>query len=276
MDCTKSNTYIVTGATGGIGSAIVESLVARQVPRIVLAVRNEEAGAELARTYAQSATEVTVARLDLASFSSVREFAARMSADGIGVKALINNAGMLARHKTVTADGYEATMQVNFLAPVLLTHLLLPRMTHDSSVIFTTSFMRRVGYIEPAWKDMSLYHYNRFAVYSWSKLMLAQVARVMAPKLAVSGIRVNCTDPGIVNTEILRLGNSFVDSMADHLLRPAIRTPRQAAEATMHALDSRLFGQVFTRHGHKAIAMRDNAGVSEKAVADMLRCNAQA
>lgn len=271
MNSYSNRTIIVTGATGGIGSAIVDSLVCRKAPHITLAVRDTEAGFKLAERYTSANTTFSVRHLDLTLFSSVKKFADGIAAGELPVGALINNAGMLARRLTVTTDGYEATMQVNFLAPVLLTTLLLPAMANNSCVLFTSSFMRRVGYIEPDWMGLSLHHFNRFVVYAWSKLMLTQMAREMAPSMACRGIRLNCTDPGIVNTEILRLGNSFIDSLADHLLRPTIRTPQQAAEATLKALDSPLYGQIFTRHGYSAIAFRDPKHISEKAVADMMR-----
>lgn len=271
VNSNPDKTCIVTGATGGIGSAIVDSLVRRDTPHITLAVRNTEAGLRLAERYASASTIFSVRHLDLASFDSTKQFAEGITAEGLSVDKLINNAGMLARRLTVTADGYEATMQVNFLAPVLLTNLLLPSLTNGSSVLFTSSFMRRVAYIEPDWMGLSIHHFNRFVVYAWSKLMLTQIAREMASAMACRGIRLNCTDPGIVNTEILRLGNSFVDSLADHLLRPVIRTPQQAAEATTKALDSQIYSQIFTRRGYSAIAFRDPQHISEKAVADMMQ-----
>ncbi len=262
--------HIVTGATGGIGSAIVEALVARQAARVILAVRNLQSGIRLAERYAGAVTRVEVAECDLSSFRSVREFAGYIKENHIPVAALINNAGMLARQKAVTVDGYEATMQVNFLSPALLSHLLVSEMTAGSSIIFTTSFMRRIGYIEPDWQGLSIHHFNRFVVYSWSKLMLAQYAREIAPELSREGIRVNCTDPGIVNTEILRLGCAPVDWLADRVLRPFISTPAYAARATMAALDSPLTGQVFTPSSHSPIAMRDYRRISANAVAAIL------
>lgn len=262
--------YIVTGATGGIGSAITDALVARQVPRIILAVRNTEAGLRLAGRYSGVSTRIEVAECDLAVFQSVRNFARYIKENGIPVCALINNAGMLARQKTVTTDGYEATMQVNFLAPALLANLLETDMTAGSSIIFTTSFMRRVGYIEPDWLGLSIHHFNRFIVYSWSKLMLAQYAREIAPELARKGIRVNCTDPGIVDTEILRLGWRPVDWLADRVLRPAISTPAYAAGATVAALDSPLTGQIFTPTSHSPIAMRDHRRIAAAAVSRVI------
>ncbi|WP_289712533.1 SDR family NAD(P)-dependent oxidoreductase [uncultured Muribaculum sp.] len=259
--------YIVTGATGGIGRAIVDGLAERGVKNIVLGVRNLNAGEKIARMYGGT---VAVELLDLASFASVCSFASRILASEIPVRALINNAGVLASRKDITVDGYETTMQVNWLSPVLLSYLLMPRIEKGGSILFTTSFMRRVCRVTSHWHKLSTGKFNRFKVYAWSKLMLAQTARYMSAELRRNGIFINCTDPGIVDTEILRLGYRVVDGLADCILRPVISTPRQGAECTFRALEASDSGCVFTRRGCRPIAMRDSRHVSFSAVKSVI------
>lgn len=260
--CPSDGLCVVTGATGGIGSAIVDGLVESGAKHIVLAVRNVDAGMKLAANYTGIDCEIIVMRCDLSDFAQLHSFAGEVLKLDKPIWALINNAGMLASRKCITVDGYEATMQINWLAPLYLTRLLTPAMGSGGRILFTTSFMRRVCRVNWCWQSLSVERFNRFRVYSWSKLMLAQVAREIAVALRPKGIMVNCTDPGIVDTKILRLGNRVVDTLADFLLRPLIRTPRQGAEATFRALASDSTGQVFTRHGNKPIAVRDSRHLS--------------
>ena len=63
--------------------------------------------------------------LDLTNFASVRAFAARVVADLDTVDAVIHNAGTIAGC-TNTTDGFDVSMQTNYLAPVLLNRLFLP------------------------------------------------------------------------------------------------------------------------------------------------------
>ncbi|MDQ3035724.1 MAG: SDR family NAD(P)-dependent oxidoreductase, partial [Myxococcota bacterium] len=77
--------------------------------------------------------------LDLASLASVRAFAARASHDP-PIQALVCNAGMRDRDPaSVTADGFDATFQVNHLAHFLLTSLLVPSLAPTARVVVVPS-----------------------------------------------------------------------------------------------------------------------------------------
>ncbi|HEV7173577.1 oxidoreductase [Pedococcus sp.] len=116
----SGTTAIVTGATSGIG--LVEARVlAEHGAHVVLAVRNVEAGRVAADTIGGS---TSVERLDLASLSSVRDFAARV---GGPVDLLVNNAGVMSPPtRRTTEDGFELQFGTNHLGHFALTGLLLP------------------------------------------------------------------------------------------------------------------------------------------------------
>ena len=131
-------TFVLTGATDGIGTAAARRLL-RDGARVIIGARNLSRGtaaaAALGRETGNSAIEAQY--LDLANLSSVVEFAAAVSetgsADdeaegGVSLTALLNNAGSLEGACTPTIDGFETSTQVNYLAPALLTRLLLPRL----------------------------------------------------------------------------------------------------------------------------------------------------
>ena len=90
-------------------------------PRVILAVRNLELGAQRA---AEIGGDVSVVKLDLADLASVRAFPALFDGD---VDILINNAGVVAQHRAETVDGFESTLGTNFLGPFALTNLLFGR-----------------------------------------------------------------------------------------------------------------------------------------------------
>ena len=129
----ESRLAIVTGASGGIGSEIALGL-AREGYVVILACRNaEKAESVRQRIIRESGNpEVESQTLDLASFRSVREFAARMAErlrpSGQRISLLVNNAGTMCKEFTQSEDGYETTLAVNYLGTVLLTELLLPFM----------------------------------------------------------------------------------------------------------------------------------------------------
>src|ERR1051326_7751558 len=117
---------LITGANSGIGKATALGL-ANMGATIVLVCRDQHRGeAAQAEIKAQSGNEsVDLLPADLASQASIRQLAAEVKARYPQVHVLINNAGVMPSHRTLTADGLEANFAVNHLGPFLLTNLLL-------------------------------------------------------------------------------------------------------------------------------------------------------
>ena len=91
-------TFIVTGATTGLGKATADA-VARAGAHAVLAVRNHAKGQVVAEAIAG---DTEVRELDLSSLSSVRAFASSWQGP---IDVLINNAGIMQVPEARTADG---------------------------------------------------------------------------------------------------------------------------------------------------------------------------
>jgi NAD(P)-dependent dehydrogenase (short-subunit alcohol dehydrogenase family) len=77
-------------------------------------------------------------------------------------------AGGAFGERRVTADGFETTIQVNHLAPFLLTHLLLDRLD-GGRVVNTASDAHTIGRLDPADLNSSRGSYRMFPVYGGSK-----------------------------------------------------------------------------------------------------------
>ena len=118
-------TFLVTGATSGIGLATTMALAARGA-RLLLACRSAERASALAERVQAGRGGATAAHvpLDLADLASVRTCAEAVVARGEPVHVLVNNAGV-AGARGVTAQGFELTFGVNHLGHFLLTNLLL-------------------------------------------------------------------------------------------------------------------------------------------------------
>lgn len=260
----KMQSYIVTGATGAIGSAIVEELISRGVDVVILACRNVKRAEglieSLHKLFPDSKTILKTLELDLESFDSVRVGAMEFLAMGYELKALLNNAGTMPGEIKVTKDGYESATQTNFMSTIMFTRLLLPAMSKGSSIVFTTSMTRKIVRLRADWAQHAISHkglFRRFTTYGRSKLMLAQYARRLSQELAGHGIMVNCSDPGIVDSGIISMGNRVVDWLSDRLFRPIINTPKEGAFPAIKAMDSLGTGQIFTRRHVYVIPHKD-------------------
>ena len=225
---------IVTGATGGIGAVVTRELAA-QGCSVVMACRNAaKAEALRERILARvPQARIEVRPLDLTSLASVRAFAERLGPEPVG--ALFNNAGVISRGYSLTADGLENTFSVNYFGPFLLTQLLLPRLPADAHIVNMVSLTCRYVRVDeqalrPAEKDFS-----QLGTYARSKLALLHFSLELARRYPE--LRVNLADPGVVNSGIISMGRWF-DPLADVLFRPFIKSPEKGAVPPLSALAS--------------------------------------
>jgi len=124
----EAKTILVTGATDGLGKLVALKL-AEGGARVLLHGRDQAKG-EKVLAEVQAATgnpNLEFYRADLAVLSDVRDLAQAVTAKHSRLDVLINNAGVLGREtRQMTGDGMELHFEVNYLAPFLLTELLLP------------------------------------------------------------------------------------------------------------------------------------------------------
>ncbi|MGH3641200.1 MAG: oxidoreductase [Mycobacterium sp.] len=199
----SGQTYIVTGATSGLGTATAAAL-AKAGAHVVLAVRDLAKGKAVAATITGS-TEVR--QLDLASLASVRAFAESWDRD---VDVLINNAGIMQVPQGKTSDGFELQIGTNHLGHFALTNLLLPRIR--GRVVTLTSDFHRGGKLDLDDLNWQRRHYDPSQAYKDSKLANLLFARELQRRLTASGSRVQsvAAHPGIVRTGLF----GHVDGLA--------------------------------------------------------------
>ena len=127
-------TLLITGASDGIGTASARTLAAKG-HRVLIVGRSAEKTAAVAR---ETGAEPFVA--DFSSLDEVRTLAGKVKESlGGRLDVLANNAGGIFGDRTMTDDGYEYTLQVNHLAPFLLTHLLLDELREAGGAVVNTS-----------------------------------------------------------------------------------------------------------------------------------------
>ena len=167
--------HLITGAGSGIGAAIADVLHERG-DELVLVARSEERAAELTERYAGAATIVA----DLADPASLAQVDVPDSLD-----SLLHVAGVvdLAPLGEVSADDLRAQVDVNLVAPVLLTRACLPALRRAHGlVVFVNSSAGLVA--SPGW-----------GAYAASKFGLRAVADALRAEEVEQGVRVTTVFP---------------------------------------------------------------------------------
>src|SRR6185295_16511449 len=141
---------VVTGANSGLGLETAREL-ARAGARVVLACRDMTKGDAALRDIRDGVPDATLelAELDLGSLASVRAFAERYRADHDGLDLLINNAGVMAPPRRLTADGFELQFGTNHLGHFALTAHMIGSMQGRAGarVVNVSSGAHRTGRI---------------------------------------------------------------------------------------------------------------------------------
>ncbi len=241
-------TALVTGATRGIGAAVLEALV-RSGRRVIACARDVERLAALEKAYPGDVVSLAA---DLAQVDDTSRVAAQALAHG-PVDELVCAAGIVryASVGEVSEADLRAQLEVNFVSPFLLAQSLgaAMRARGEGSIVFITSTLASV----PA---------PQTSAYASSKAALTQAARALALELAPS-VRVNAVAPGVVDTDMIRVPRTkgeddarerIVVSQLDALakLHPLQRLgcPADVAQAVCFVLDaSWMTGSVLTIDG---------------------------
>ncbi len=191
----KDKVIVITGASDGIGAAAAQLLKA-QGAQVVIVGRSPQKTKKIADLLQAPYYLADFARLD-----DVRKLASDLKKDFPIIDVLANNAGGVMGERTLTTDGHELTIQVNHLAPFLLTNLLLDTLIASrASVIATASFAHRTaGKLDL--DDFEFEHgYRRSKAYGKAKLMNILFTRELHKRYHDKGISAAAFHPGTVRT----------------------------------------------------------------------------
>jgi retinol dehydrogenase-12 len=230
---------VVTGASSGIGRAAALAL-AHLGATVALVCRNRERAEETQATIrtATGNDAVSFFLADLSSQDQIRRLAQELVSRYPHIHVLINNAGIINRHRSTTVDGIETVFAVNHLAYFLLAHLLLERLqaSTPARIINVASGAHRWGTLD--FNDLqNQRRYRSFEVYGQSKLCNILFTRALARRIAGTGVTANCLHPGGVATG-LGWNNGWWAVLIAKALRPFLRTAEQGADTVVYLATS--------------------------------------
>ncbi len=198
-------TYLVTGATAGIGLAVARQLLLQGANLLGVGRSAERcANVEEQLRLLPGAGQVRFLQADLSLQAGIRRLADGIRRDVSVLDGLINNAGVFTFHRSVTAEGFEMQWAVNHLAPYLLTRELLP-LLHAAPIsrVVTVSSGSHYG-TRLRWDDLQLQRrYTGLLAYKQTKLCNVLFSAELRRRLGVgSPVQVFAADPGLVFTDM--------------------------------------------------------------------------
>lgn len=213
MENPNERIILITGATDGLGRRVAEDLAATGAT-LLLHGRNQKKGeTTLAEIHVSTGNgRLHYYNADLSSLAEVHQMAEAIMAEQPRIDVLINNAGLGAgprpQQRETSADGFELRFAVNYLAPFLLTHLLLPllyraRNDHGQArvVNVASAAQHAIDFEDPMLEK----DYDGMRAYSQSKLALVMFSFDLAFELAGKGISVNALHPAsLMDTKMVR------------------------------------------------------------------------
>ena len=163
---------VITGANSGLGFITALEL-ARHGYAVIMACRDMRKAAQASEAIQREvpAAKLTVETLDLASLASIGKFAETLKKTHSSLNILINNAGVMALPRRLTADGFEMQFGTNHLGHFALTQHLLPNLLSASAarIVTVSSQAHRMGKFDFADLQRES-RYQKWLAYGQAKL----------------------------------------------------------------------------------------------------------
>ncbi len=188
-------TIVITGASDGIGVAAARALTAAGHTVVVVGRspgKTKRSADVMGAPYFIS---------DFAELSQVRSLAESLQAQYPRIDVLANNAGGIFGDPTRTVDGFERTLQINHLAPFLLTNLLIDNLTAAGATVINTSSVAAKNYGSVNLDDLN--NETKFSAnkaYGDAKLGNILFTKELNRRYHPAGISTAAFHPGIVST----------------------------------------------------------------------------
>ncbi len=178
---------LVTGASSGIGEAMVELLAAQNIPTIVVARRRDRLE-ELAARHAC----VTVLAADLTTSRGLQAVVARVADTTHPIDLVVNNAGFGTSGDffELDADRLDREVQLNVAA-----------LTRISRAALGVMVPRRRGYLLNVSSVASFQSAPKLAVYAATKAYVTSLSEALHEEVRGAGVHVTALCPGLTRTE---------------------------------------------------------------------------
>lgn len=242
----EDKSIVITGANSGIGFETAKALAQRGA-RVLMVCKDTVKGKAALKTIADLATggrpELYIA--DLASQAQTRRLAQDIRNCHDGLDVLINNAGAAFSPKRLSEDGVEMTFAINYLAPFLLTNLLLELLLRASSArivnVVTEVYPSKLRFDNL--QGEKRYHF--LLAYMHSKLANVVFTNELSQRLLKASVTANSFSPG---PAVTNFGKQGLTGLASFMPKVMMKMPllcerrERVTRASTAGLESGVYG----------------------------------
>lgn len=200
-------TVLITGATDGMGKETA-LMFAKVGATVLIHGRNPKKLADTLKALreANPKGQYYSYQADYASLADVRAMAEAIKKEHQQIDILINNAGLYPDKRVITEDGFELTLQVNYLSSFLLTHEMIPLLeaSPEARIVNVSSIGHKLVWNSIKNPKFSPFFW-RWVSYCRSKLLVVAWTIELARRLESKKITVNSVHPGVIRTKVIRI-----------------------------------------------------------------------
>lgn len=218
----SSKTVIVTGAAGGIGSAIASVFALNGYNTVINYNKSEADALSLCSQLSAKGASVVAFKADVsdsAQANALAEFAKKQLG---GADILVNNAG-IAQQKLftdITDEDFDRMFSINVKSVFNCCRAVLPYMIHEK--------YGRIINISSMWGICGA---SCEVHYSASKAAVIGLTKALAKEVGPSGITVNCVAPGLIDTKMNgNLSEETIKELCEETPVSRIGTPEDVAK----------------------------------------------
>jgi len=195
---------VITGATSGVGYHTARKY-ASMGARLLLISRNQEKSKRVCMEIADDfGVEAEYLTADLSVLADIQRVGRHLAELEAPIDVLIHNAGLHLTTRTETPDGFEVNFALHYLAPFIITSMLMPKLARDRTgrIIFVGSEAYRfavwgLDLDDLQWERRS---YAGIKAYGAGKLSQLLSMHLFASELGPCNVTINAMHPGMVRT----------------------------------------------------------------------------
>ena len=221
MNNLEKKNIIVTGASGGIGNAIIKKLNEAGANILASGTRIEKLE-ELKKNY----ENIKILKFDISQSDKIEEFIENATSElGGSLDGIVNNAGITQDNLAIrmNLDEWQKVININLTSTFLMSKFAIKKMLKNKSgkIVNITSVVGHTGNLGQA-------------NYTASKAGIVAMSKSLAIEYAKKNININCISPGFIKTAMTdKIDEKFKEVIISKIPSARLGEPDDIANAVL-------------------------------------------